>query len=41
MTKEYQFSPFDIIIHNQEKMWESIKQSPRGKCFDLQTNSLN
>ena len=29
-------------IHNQEKrLWEFMKWSPKGKCFDLLTNSLN
>ena len=31
-----------ISVHNQKKrLWESIKWSPRGKCFDLLSNSLN
>ena len=31
-----------ISVHNQKKrLWESIKWSPKGKCFDLLSNSLN
>ena len=31
-----------ISVHNQKKrLWESIKWSSKGKCFDLLSNSLN
>ena len=30
-----------ILLHHQEKrLWEVIKQSPKGKCLNLVSNSL-
>ena len=36
-----QFSPNNIYTLSTDKLWELIKWSPKQKCLDLLTNSLN
>ena len=36
-----QFSPNNIHTPSTDKLWELIKWSPKKKCLDLLSNSLN
>ena len=35
------FLPTTSIRHQEKRLWELIKWSPKGKCFDLLSNSFN
>ena len=35
------FSPNNVHTLSRDKLWELIKWSPKRKCFDLLSNSLN
>ena len=40
-SDQHQFSSISITHNEKKRLWDSIKWSPEGKCFDLLTNSLN
>ena len=40
-SDQQQFSPNDILTLSREKLWELIKWSPKRKCHDLLSDSLN
>ena len=40
-SDQQQSSPNDIHTLLRDKLWESIKWSPKRKCHDLLSNSLN
>ena len=40
-SDQQQFSPNNIYTWSRERLWESMKWSPKGRCLDLLSNSLN